>query len=263
TIITGNLNLSARWRFTITFNGNGGQTPNPLILTSGITVGELPRPTRDNHRFLGWATSQTGGNVLHNDILIEGNATLWARWEVFRRIINIPTTISGIVNGLPRNLNPRENWFSFQGNAPVIHPDTNRYRIVVGPRVMNPNYPDNGRIWGSDFNFPILIDILLEHMTTNQRITIGCIATSGAKAHTFNIFPTPEHPRNNFFTNDTASFNIESGIFQTGISYPNASNVNSELQFAINNIDSSTIEFVGRELRFTPNNYRLLQIIVY
>jgi len=82
TIITGNLNLSARWRFTITFNGNGGQTPNPLILTSGITVGELPRPTRDNHRFLGWATSQSNTNVLPDGLLIEGNATLWARWEV-------------------------------------------------------------------------------------------------------------------------------------------------------------------------------------
>ncbi|MCL1934854.1 MAG: InlB B-repeat-containing protein [Defluviitaleaceae bacterium] len=81
TIITGNLNLSARWRFTITFNGNGGQTPNPLILTSGITVGELPRPTRDNHRFLGWATSQSNTNILPDGLLIEGNATLWARWE--------------------------------------------------------------------------------------------------------------------------------------------------------------------------------------
>ncbi|MCL1934837.1 MAG: InlB B-repeat-containing protein, partial [Defluviitaleaceae bacterium] len=81
TIITGNINLSARWRFTITFNGNGGQTPDPLILASGITVGELPRPNRDNHRFLGWATSQSGGNVLPDGLLIEGNATLWARWE--------------------------------------------------------------------------------------------------------------------------------------------------------------------------------------
>jgi len=81
TIITGNINLSARWRFTITFNGNGGQTPNPLILTSGITVGELPRPTKDNHRFLGWATSQSNTNVLPDGLLIEGNATLWARWE--------------------------------------------------------------------------------------------------------------------------------------------------------------------------------------
>ncbi|MCL1935380.1 MAG: hypothetical protein FWF57_03260, partial [Defluviitaleaceae bacterium] len=32
-------------------------------------------------RFLGWATSQSNTNVLPDGLLIEGNATLWARWE--------------------------------------------------------------------------------------------------------------------------------------------------------------------------------------
>jgi len=106
TIITGNLNLSARWRFTITFNGNGGQTPNPLILTSGITVGELPRPTRDNHRFLGWATSQSNTNVLPDGLLIEGNATLWARWEVVinNSINRMMDNLARATNLIPQNL---------------------------------------------------------------------------------------------------------------------------------------------------------------
>jgi len=276
TIITGNLNLSARWRFTITFNGNGGQTPNPLILASGITVGELPRPTKDNHRFLGWATSQSNTNVLPDGLLIEGNATLWARWEVRSRVIQIPSTITGTItraNGTITNviLNSRANWFAFYADGTAIDSATGRIRIAVGPRILNSNYPDTGQIRADDFNLPINIDVVLRNMINRTERIIQCIVTQGgAKAHTFNHYPHTEHPRNGLFINEMVQFyGIQSGMHQTGIAYPRSWNSFNESQWAERHMDGSTIEFrasraqTQNAISINFSDFELLQVIVY
>jgi hypothetical protein len=177
------------------------------------------------------------------------------------RLIHIPEVVTGRVNGNEVSLYPRNSWFSFQGNDNVINFD-GRYIVVVGPRIMNPNYSDSGRIWASDFDFPIRINAVLEHRTTGEERVIECISNNGAKAHTFNTYPTSDHPRNQYFSDDVVSFDIENGILQTGISYPRASNSNFEPQFASRNMDASTIEFVGRGLDFNPHEYRLLRLTV-
>ena len=73
---------------------------------------------------------------------------------------------------------------------------------------------------------------------------------SGAKAHTYNTY------------GNIASFTVDNGILQTGIAYPNSWNATHETPFAVDHIDGSSIEFVGRGLDFNPNDYKLVKIIV-
>ena len=53
----------------------------------------------------------------------------------------------------------------------------------------------------------------------------------------------------------SAEANVESGLVQTGIQYPRASN---PMLVAKDNIDGSVIEFATNSLDFNPNDYRLL-----
>lgn len=126
---------------------------------------------------------------------------------------------------------------------------------------MDPNYSDQGKIWAEDFDLPVRINIVLEHKETGLQQTLECITYKGGKAHTYNKYPD-SHPNNKWSINATASFDIDSGLLQTGIAYPNSSNNDFELQFASDHIDSSSIEFVGKDLDFDPKYYRLIQIIV-
>ncbi len=61
---------------------------------------------------------------------------------------------------------------------------------------------------------------------------------------------------------------MESGLVQTGVAYPNCSNVNRtgnfrvEGPFAVESIDSSVIEFFGSRSGFGTENYTLVKVIV-
>ena len=181
------------------------------------------------------------------------------------RVIEIPPTMSGHINGetWPRNI--QERWFSWYRMTGACPKDANGfYQIAVGPKVLDPNYPDTGRIWASDFNFPYRIDAVLEHRATGEQRVLECITHSSGKAHTFNRYPHELHPRNHLFLPDTTvSFNADSGIHQTGIAYPLSWNAENESQFALAHLDGSTIEFMNNGVDFSPNDYRLLRIIVH
>ena len=204
------------------------------------------------------------------------------------REIVIPNTLYEMLNGVSKVLYPRTNWFSYQGGS-TPKDENSRYRVVVGPRVINPNYPDIGRIW-TDYDglsFPVRIDAILEHRTTGQSKIIECSAVRGGKAHTFNNYPdslydiNARHPRDaehpitgellfkgnimmQVLNGDTGNA-IDSGLIQTGIAYPNSWNSTNESQVALANRDSSTVEFDCKEgdLDFNPKSYRLIKIVVH
>ncbi|MBP1927333.1 putative repeat protein (TIGR02543 family)/prepilin-type N-terminal cleavage/methylation domain-containing protein [Sedimentibacter acidaminivorans] len=83
----GNQNLYARWsnnNYTVTFDSNGGSTPNPSTKTVdyGNEYGNLPEPTRTGYTFNGWYTERTGGTRIYSNtqVTIIGNHTLYAHW---------------------------------------------------------------------------------------------------------------------------------------------------------------------------------------
>jgi rhamnogalacturonan endolyase len=85
------LTLYAQWRpsatFTITFEPNGGVLPDGAagskVVTYGLMVGELPRPTREGHDFAGWNMRQNGSGATYTDSTVctyDGNFRLYAQW---------------------------------------------------------------------------------------------------------------------------------------------------------------------------------------
>jgi RHS repeat-associated protein len=179
--------------------------------------------------------------------------------EVSGRTIIPPNVITGTVNNVPKNLTPAKNWYAYQGDKAVTD-GQGRYRILVGPKVIDANYPDKGKVSGTDFKYPIRINVVLENEATSDLKTIECIVEASAKAHTYNKYPDG-HPDDKKVS-ATGNFKIENGLFQTGIAYPNSWNAKYETPFALDNIDASSIEFLGRGLDFRPDDYRLVKIIV-
>ena len=173
------------------------------------------------------------------------------------REIEVPKNVKGTVNGENITLKTQENWFAFQGTEGSIDAETGYFRIVVGPKILDANYSDEGRILGDDFAFPVNIDITLIDKKTNETKVFPCITRSGAKAHTYNFYNGED---------GNATFNIDSGLIQTGIAYPNSTNVEWEGAFFPGNIDGSSIEFAGNKSDlgdFDPTDYKLVKITVY
>ncbi|MCL1934916.1 MAG: InlB B-repeat-containing protein [Defluviitaleaceae bacterium] len=68
---------------TVTFNPNGGfVSPTSRQVQSGSTIGTLPTPSRSGHSFIGWFTSTSGGMQVFSNAIVNGNATIFARWQV-------------------------------------------------------------------------------------------------------------------------------------------------------------------------------------
>ena len=173
-------------------------------------------------------------------------------------IYTIPAVINGILNGQEKNLNPMDDWFSLGTKNGVIKDREGRYLINVGCKIVNPDYPDSGKIRADEFdNYP-QINVVLENKKTGETIIISC-QVSNFKAHTYNKYPTEEHPVDN---GNTASFHIDSGWVQTGIAYPYSWNASDGIPCSPINVDGSVIEFVGTDVDFPANEYRLKEVIV-
>ena len=150
------------------------------------------------------------------------------------------------------------DWFSLGTKNGVIKDREGRYLINVGCKIVNPDYPDSGKIRADEFdNYP-QINVVLENKKTGETIIISC-QVSNFKAHTYNKYPTEEHPVDN---GNTASFHIDSGWVQTGIAYPYSWNASDGIPCSPINVDGSVIEFVGTDVDFPANEYRLKEVIV-
>ena len=107
-----------------------------------------------------------------------------------------------------------------------------RYNIAIGPRIMNPKYKDDGEILEEDFlAFSRCVDVVIKKKEGGQQRKLECYVFMW-KAHTYNTYNNADM---------TVTANVENGIFQTGIRYPNAKN---NKEWAEENDDGSVVEFV-------------------
>ncbi len=175
--------------------------------------------------------------------------------------VTIPETVKGIVNEEEQICNPFENWGAVgKGRyGPGVQKDEDgRYKIAVGPKILNAEYPDNGRLWDDDFiGYSRKIDVVLEDIYTGEEKIIECVA-SDLKAHSYNKYPD-EQPYN---TGDVASFDVENGIIQTGIAYPRSSNARDSKACSTEHMGGSIIEFAGQEIDFAIDQYRVKKMII-
>ena len=181
--------------------------------------------------------------------------------EIEGRRVFIPEIVKGIVNGKEIVFLPKKNWgLVGKGSYPsgIQKDKEGRYKVAVGPKIIDPNYSNEGRIWTDDFkDLPHVLKVVLEHEETGGEKVIECVV-SDYKAHTYNTYPE-QHPN---VSDDKAVFDVESGLLQTGIAYPNSWNADNTSGFAGNNIDGSIIEFAGQELDFNCGEYVLVDLIV-
>ncbi len=79
------LNYTATWKpetYSVSFDGNGGSSPDSMMVTYDAAYGALPTPGRTGHEFDGWFTSSSGGTEVVEGTTVEitSNQTLYARW---------------------------------------------------------------------------------------------------------------------------------------------------------------------------------------
>lgn len=122
----------------------------------------------------------------------------------------------------------------------MIKNEEGRYEIAVGPKILNPEYPDDGRIWDDDFNeFSRKVNVVLEDINTGEEKVIECHVFD-FKAHSYNSYPCNK--------GEKASFNVENGVVQTGIAYPESWNAKEGWPYAPDYMGASVIEFKGTML---------------
>jgi len=180
------------------------------------------------------------------------------------REIFIPATVNGVVNEVPITLYPVVNWGipgegAYAKDDLELKDENGRYRIAVAPKILIPDYPNNGQIWGSDFkNISDRIDIVLKHKTTSEIKIIECIVHD-LKAHSYSKYPDG-HPN---YSGNEASFEIDNGWIQTGIAYPHSWNATNGPGIALGNMDGSVVEFCGTEseMDFDRQSYELVKLI--
>ena len=164
--------------------------------------------------------------------------------------------IVAIPGGDPRNYS---SWYSFEGahgintlkgrdgltvielsNGAVVD-ENGRYWIAVGPKVLNPNYPDAGRIWdGYDgLKLGTEIDAIIRNKVTNEELCIRAIV-GDLVAHTYG--------------------KGGEGIVHNGIPYPNSWNAKNE---GIAPASFASIEFIRTIESTNLNQYVITGIIVY
>lgn len=68
---------------TVTFNVGGGSSVSPVSIRVGQPIGELPTPTRDGYKFLGWFTAAEGGVAITPETVVTADMMIYARWELF------------------------------------------------------------------------------------------------------------------------------------------------------------------------------------
>lgn len=89
TVFTGDTTIYAAWStepvYTVKLDPNGGKIGDSTTVVNSTTdtdgVINLPTPTRDHYKFLGWFTAKTGGKEVASPATIKNNTTtLYAQW---------------------------------------------------------------------------------------------------------------------------------------------------------------------------------------
>lgn len=92
-IIDDNITLYAQWitPVTIRWNLDGGlmDEENRLLIKNSV-IGILPIPIKNDYGFIGWFTSQTGGNQITANYVVTNDITIYARWGAIYTVIFDP-----------------------------------------------------------------------------------------------------------------------------------------------------------------------------
>lgn len=78
---------------TITFNANGGECSTAVkTVEKGMTIGNLPVPSREECEFLGWYNKSTKGTKITQSTVVTSDMTLYAYWHVSELPLEVETS---------------------------------------------------------------------------------------------------------------------------------------------------------------------------
>lgn len=131
-----NQTLYAQWTpkvYTLTYNGNGGESPLPKRITYDQKYGELAVSTRRRYEFLGWFTDPINGIEVTPETVCDGNATIYAHWKIKILLGRIPiaTEENKFVHFYRPHIMTEKGWEPFalhvgdgqQFNPTALNPD--------------------------------------------------------------------------------------------------------------------------------------------
>ena len=88
---------------TITLDATGGKfsddsdTQN-VVLEKGYSYGELPEPTKDGYKFIGWYTAETDGEeITDSSVVSESVSTIYAHWREKEYVLKTGSEIKTII----------------------------------------------------------------------------------------------------------------------------------------------------------------------
>ena len=146
----------------------------------------------------------------------------------------------------------------------------NYYNIAVGPRVLNPKYPDDGNLAFFEA-FSRFIDVEIENIETGDKRILNCYRAD-LKAHTYNYYPDGHkfgaESGIEVTVLDENGERIKNGFLQTGIRYPKVTRDNETVddneEWEAYTTSGNIIEFVSAHTGdLDCRKYRLVSITVY
>ena len=167
---------------------------------------------------------------------------------------------------------PQKNWavYEFGGSHLTTHPPYDSEGlpfVIVASKLLDPETPDDSYVQGITTygDKPVYARLLIREESGNLVAVMARVNTNDGKAHTFNTYPgkstryTPQEFRaaqmkttaNGVdlrpYVDEKVTYNIPSGLVQTGIAYPNSANAGGYIKYdgpwMPMNADTSTIEF--------------------
>ncbi len=146
---TSNHTLFAQWTansYTVTFDANGGNTPNPTAksVTFGSAYGMLATTTRTGYNFVGWFTAASGGTEITSASIVAtaSNHTLFAHWTTLpvhtvtfmanggtgtmdAQVANVPTALT--LNAFTRTGYAFANWNTVANGSGISYANGTTY----------------------------------------------------------------------------------------------------------------------------------------
>ena len=159
-------------------------------------------------------------------------------------------SVTGEFNGVSKTVDYIENWGApgKGGYEQKQQKKNGKLLVAVPPKVMYPDYPDDGSIEADDLNaFDRNITVHLWNKITKTYFDLPCYV-GDIKAHTYNLYPDGHN--NTILPKGTTGkiIGIPNGIIQTGIAYPNSGNAKKNLACSMAHMNGTIVEFCSWEV---------------
>lgn len=116
-----NLKSTDFYRYSATFNGNGGSNAGSIQKYYKEAIGTLPTSSRNGYTFQGWFTSASGGTTIVSSTKLSADTTYYAHWAI--NTYSIQYNLNG---GIATGSNP-SSYTVQSGNIQLSNPTRTGY----------------------------------------------------------------------------------------------------------------------------------------